>query len=149
MDSRRQYPDPTGQGIELHSRPAYQELQHPGIEATQPSTLEVVTPRQDLSHNKTWEKMSGLPEAAYYAGTPQTVYSSVAPAYEYNSPYDQRPLVPPSPAPVAADRKILGLKRQTFWIILSLGIFVAVVAIAAGVGVGVALKSSSDSPAAR
>ncbi|KAK0621463.1 hypothetical protein B0T17DRAFT_508810 [Bombardia bombarda] len=169
--AQRQEAIAVGQGIELSNRPHYQEYENPGMEVLQPSDLEVALPRQDLSHNKTWEKASGLPEAAPYGyqgypppsrdGTPHTAYTSVAPAY------DQRPLVagpngtgndPPNgggggggggPGSDGSSSRICGLKRQTFWIILAIGVFLAVVAVAVGVGVGVsqATKNNNSAPA--
>lgn len=88
-------------------------------------------------------------------GTPLTSYSSIAPPYGFNSPYDHQPLVPPSAkggggrggggAPFSQRERICGLKRQTFWIVLAIVIFLVVVGAAAGVGVGVATsRKSSD-----
>ncbi|KAK0722953.1 hypothetical protein B0T26DRAFT_242683 [Lasiosphaeria miniovina] len=88
-------------------------------------------------------------------GTPLTSYSSIAPPYGFNNPYDHQPLVPPSAkggggsggggAPFSQRERICGLKRQTFWIVLAIVIFLLVVGAAAGVGVGVATsRKSSD-----
>ncbi|KAK0674341.1 hypothetical protein QBC41DRAFT_53642 [Cercophora samala] len=68
------------------------------------------------------------------------------------NPFVGGPPMPPLPGEgLDGGRKramICGVKRQTFWIILAIGIFLAVIAIAAGVGVGVSLgnKSSNEAP---
>ncbi|KAK3692839.1 hypothetical protein B0T22DRAFT_29095 [Podospora appendiculata] len=153
-----------GKDIELTHQPRYQD-ESPGMQVVEPSTLEVVQPRQGLSNNRTWEKTSGLPETVYgygpdpaspgssQNGTPHTAYGSVAPAYHQSPYYSQPALVAQdvngggagggSPAPPAAT--IAGIKKQTFWVVLSIGIFLAVVAIAVGVGVGVSRANSSSS----
>ncbi|KAK5664003.1 hypothetical protein OQA88_216 [Cercophora sp. LCS_1] len=154
MDPKRT-PDPTGQGIELATRSpfqTYQEFSHSGIEVINQPSLEVV-PQQEILHQRhsvPWEKK--VPD--YDNGPPpQTAHSTVPPTYGYPSPYeqsfDQRPLmpVPPAPPEIQQERLILGLKRQTFFIILAVGIFFTVAGIAAGVGVGVALKGN-DAPSA-
>ncbi|KAK3333573.1 hypothetical protein B0T19DRAFT_129700 [Cercophora scortea] len=163
-------------GIELSDhKPKYpddESSSSPGMQVVEPSTLEVVQPRQGLSNNRTWEKTSGLPEPVVYGGghnhnhhgigtdpaspwsqnggTPHTPYGSVAPAYYHQgeSPYDygqqqqqQQPPSAPAPAPPAAT--IAGLRRQTFWVVLAIGVFLAVVAIAVGVGVGVSQANKS------
>jgi len=141
--------DHRGSGIELSTRPQYQELQaNPGLEVLAPSELEVVPPKPSYSPT-TYGQEKKLGDDAYYS--PQTPYH-VAPPYGFNSPYDNAPLMaPPVPARMAGatERRVLGLKRQTFFIILAIAIFLAVVAVAVGVGVGIAMRGKTDSPAAR
>lgn len=147
MDTKEAYPDPTGQGIELSSRQPYQELHAPGIEVMESSNLEVVAPQP-------WEKASGLPETSpytYYPSSTPPFGSVVAPTYDYHhhTPFDQRAaLMPPAapPPPVGPETaRILGLKRQTFYIIVAIAVFLTVIAVAVGVGVGVATRNSSGS----
>ncbi|KAK4174016.1 hypothetical protein QBC36DRAFT_313356 [Triangularia setosa] len=64
------------------------------------------------------------------------------------NPFVGGPSMPPLPGEgLDGGRKremICGVKRQTFWIILAIGIFLAIIAIAAGVGVGVSLGNKNS-----
>ncbi|KAK3357605.1 hypothetical protein B0T25DRAFT_164316 [Lasiosphaeria hispida] len=144
MDPKRVYADPSGQGIELSNRPDYQEFHNPGLEVLPPSAPEVVTPTSPPPPPQTWEKAGG------YGYPPPTAHSTVAPPYDYaKGAFDRQVLAhPPNPIdPSSEERRIMGIKRQTFWILIAVGVFLAVAAIAAGVGVGVATHKSNDAPA--
>lgn len=67
------------------------------------------------------------------------------------NPFVAGPSLPPLPGEGLDGRRkremICGVKRQSFWIILATGIFLAVIAIAAGVGVGVSLGNKNSKEA--
>ncbi|KAK3374903.1 hypothetical protein B0H63DRAFT_260080 [Podospora didyma] len=109
------------------------------------------------------------PNVAYAGGvpgaSPYSDYSTITTPYGFASPFDKQPLVPPTSSAGGGNgggggggiggslggaghwyqrERICGLKRQTFLVVLVIGIFLAVVGIAAGVGVGVATRKSSD-----
>ncbi|KAK4200472.1 hypothetical protein QBC40DRAFT_70904 [Triangularia verruculosa] len=104
--------------------------------------------------------MEAAPPGMHRPSRPGTAYSSTTALRGHHGGQGsddfgnvfERPLVPPLPGEgLEASRKrefICGVRRQTFWIILAVGIFLAMVAIATGVGVGVSLgnKSSNESP---
>ncbi|KAK3938484.1 hypothetical protein QBC46DRAFT_265247 [Diplogelasinospora grovesii] len=149
-----------------------------GPEVLPHSNLEVVAaPRPDLSHTKTWEKHSGLPElttaagagAGWYGGggypnSPSASSTAAAypPTYNNNSYHHHHQahhgLIPPPPPPPSQSHpppegggggeRICGLKKQIFRAVLAIAVFLAVVGVAVGVGVGVAMHKSDPSPAA-
>ncbi|KAK0736864.1 hypothetical protein B0T21DRAFT_152990 [Apiosordaria backusii] len=107
--------------------------------------------------------MEGVPPGMHRPSRPGTAYSSTTASRgqhgghqgsdDFSNVFDgSRPLVPPLQGEgLTGGRKremICGVKRQTFWVILAIGIFLAVIAIAAGVGVGVSLgnKNSNEGP---
>jgi hypothetical protein len=144
-------------GIELSHTNKGDRQSQPGLEVVDYSNLEVVSPRPDLSHAGTWEKGSSLPQvAAPYGQHPGLVapgtasselgtpYSGVAPSYEYMSPNGGYASGgPPAKDGFFRQDAICGVKRQTFWIVMAIGIFVMVAAVAIGVGLGVALHKSA------
>ncbi|OIW33641.1 hypothetical protein CONLIGDRAFT_640744 [Coniochaeta ligniaria NRRL 30616] len=140
----------------------------PGLEAVDYSNLEVVVPppRPDLSHAhadaaRAWEKGGGggglLPQAYGHQhhhpglpaqGTPYGGGGVVAPGYyEYMSPGSgggSGGVLLAQDGGFFRQDAICGVKRQTFWIVMAVGIFVMVAAVAIGVGLGVALHKSDD-----
>lgn len=125
--------------------PRYQEWEEsPGIEVIAVSTLEAVPPPPPQlplvpPSATTWEEKSVV---FSYGASPQTPYSAAAPASSLHSGYEHAPLAAYPPTP---ETRIAGLKRQTFFIILAIGVFIAVVGIAVGVGVGIALGKNNNS----
>jgi hypothetical protein len=140
-------------GVELspHTR-AEKHLSQPGLEVVDYSNLEVVSPRPGLSATGTWEKGSSVPQvtarnypplsASSEVGTP---YSGVASSYEYMSPGGGGYAGGGGMVKDGFFREdaICGVKRQTFWIVMAIGVFVMVAAVAIGVGLGVALHPSA------
>ena len=157
-------PDPAGQGMEISDRPAFQEFHNPGLEVLEPSNLEVVFPPPGPPHlaGNGWEKTNE--EGYTTTSSPQTPYGA-APAYSSTGgsnviPYDKAPLMVselerragPGAGGVGEAKeepkttgKIMGLRRQMFFILLAVAVFFGVLAIAAGVGVGFALRKTNDS----
>jgi len=132
------------QGPEPPKTPRYQELEPtPGIEVIAVSTLEVVPPRPpQYLPQTTW---GHKPTILDYGASPQTPYSATTPGFP-GYPYEQKELLPLTGTPIsssAVEKRIAGLKRQTFFVILAIGIFIAVVGIAVGVGVGIALGKNN------
>lgn len=145
VDTEKQHEGPAVPRIEAPGRPRYYQEFDPGIEVVQPSTLEVVPPRPRPAYSPPafrWDKDSLSSRYVHCPETPQSAASS----YSLAVPFDTAPLLPPTP-PVPAERRILGLRRYTFYIILSISVLLAVLAIAAGVGVGIAIQKQSSSPA--
>lgn len=146
----------------------------PGLEVVPYSNLEVAAPRPGLSHTRTWEKDSHLPQLAgpdnsefgvpnspytVIPGTPRTPYSQTAPSYEYGEYVDHGGEgggggggggfaagagAPLKDGGIFRKDTICGVKRQMFWIIMAVGCFVVVAAVATGVGLGVALHKNGD-----
>ncbi|KAB5558547.1 hypothetical protein GE09DRAFT_117039 [Coniochaeta sp. 2T2.1] len=143
-------------GIELSSNYNGNRYSQPGLEPVNYSNLEVVAPGTGQSHTGTWEKGSSLPQvappygrhpalspgaASSAVGTPYS--SAMSPSYEYMSPSGSGSS-PPMKDGFFGQDMICGVKRQTFWIVMAIGIFVMVAAVAIGVGLGVALHKSDD-----
>ena len=145
-------------GIELSSKSNYHgnRYSQPGLESVNYSDLEVVAPGTGHLPSGTWEKGTTLPQVAPPYGHHSTLspgaasselgtpYSSgLSPSYEYMSPSGSGSS-PPLKDGFFGQDKICGVKRQTFWIVMAIGIFVLVAAVAIGVGLGVALHKSDD-----
>jgi hypothetical protein len=85
-------------------------------------------------------------------GTPHTPYSGGS--YEFMDPHGHHGNGgfvagggsggPPVKDGIFRQDTICGVKRQMFWIIMAIGIFVMVAAVAIGVGLGVALHKDGD-----
>ncbi|KAK4443947.1 hypothetical protein QBC34DRAFT_442936 [Podospora aff. communis PSN243] len=150
--------DLPGSAIEGHQvaspdQPQYQELlDNPGLEVVQPSTLEVAPPKPRPINTPPagWEKKGSIPDDGPYHFDPQPPYAVIAPpTYIPPTSHDNSPLIPCPPAlPVEQrdQRKIIGVKQTTFYILLAIGILFGVAAIAVGVGVGIFLQKESSSP---
>lgn len=165
--SRPLQPDIHGTDIELApTRRSFQEHDaNPGLEVIEYSTLEVVRHNQPAYPQlfpspfpsaapspslaplpKAWNKLHGgsSTSSAFPATTPE--YSAI----DFSSPFDQRPLVVPpvdgngggGTGGTAGNGNICGVRRQLFWVLLAVAVFLAVVGIAVGVGVGVGLSRS-------
>lgn len=147
MDAKKG-PDPVVvAGIELSSKGGGGDRRsQPGLEVVDYSDLEVVSPRTGLSHARPWEKggNGSLPQVS----EPQQ-------GYEYASIYQHGggggggggeyvAGGPPARDGFFARDAICGVRRQTFWVVMAVGVFVVVAAIAVGVGLGVALHKSGD-----
>jgi hypothetical protein len=157
--------DSQDDGMTVSTEPRFQEREHnPGLEVLSPSDLEVVAPRQNLSQNKTWESTSALPEATLapgaatpgyphtneYMSSPMTAYSSVAPAYDYQAtPFEQPPPNGKDGRDIFHRERICGVRRQIFWALIALGVFLLVAAVAIGVGLGVGLNKNDSSSSSR
>ena len=152
-------------------RHAFQEYEpQPGIQYLEPSNLEVVHARQGLSQNRTFEQPSHLPEfkppsrwglspepphAVPFSDLHAVPISDLHPVQISNLEFSNHPhrgrhqsLWPSGPDHKSKTKTkikppILGLKRKTFWVLLSISIFISVAAIAVGVGVGVARLQGS------
>jgi hypothetical protein len=145
-----------GRGVETSNQPQYQELlDNPGLEVVQPSTLEVAPPKSRPVYTPPagWEKKGSVPDDGPYRFDPQPPYTVIAPpTYIYPTPHDNSPLIPSLPALPAeqgGQKKIIGVKQTTFYILLAIGVFFGVAAIAVGVGVGIVLQKGSGSSETR
>lgn len=148
MDAKKG-PDPVVvAGIELSPKGGGggDRRSQPGLEVVDYSDLEVVSPRTAaLSHARPWEKGgngSSLPQ----------VSEPLHQGYEHASLYHHGGEGyaggggggPPARDGFFARDTICGVRRQTFWVVMAVGVFVVVAAIAVGVGLGVALHKSGD-----
>jgi hypothetical protein len=129
--------------------PRYQEYDQPGLEVVEHSNLEVASPQQQhMNHPGAWEKPTPPPVPRQYShmnygspnfhspgeyATPHTTYSEHA----FHPAYGMQPK-----EGEGFERTICGLRRQLFWILMAIGIFVVVAAIAVGVGLGIALHKN-------
>lgn len=130
-------PDRSGQGIELSSR----QSEDPGLHVYTPSTATTPTPSSLYPYPSDPTKTALPWEKTSYTHHPQQ--------YSPNF-HDHRPLIPPPEPPLppkpTEERRILGLKRRLFFILLAILVIVLVIGIATGVGVGVAMNGQDDPP---
>lgn len=165
MASRPLQPDIQGTDIELAPtrRPFQEHEANPGLEVTGHSTLEPASHQwhhpqpfaspspytglspASLGLPKSWEKFHSESNAPTRPTTPYTLpittpeYSAI----DFSSPFDQRPLVvPPEEGEAGKRARICGMRRQLFWVLLAVGVFLVVAAVATGVGVGIGLSGS-------
>ncbi|KAI1469492.1 uncharacterized protein F4812DRAFT_332115 [Daldinia caldariorum] len=61
---------------------------------------------------------------------------------DYRTPRGYSPTMPPRPR--KEDQRVWGIKRNTFFIVVAIGLFLLVVAIAAGLGVGLGTRRTSS-----
>ncbi|KAK6953450.1 hypothetical protein Daesc_005754 [Daldinia eschscholtzii] len=69
-----------------------------------------------------------------WAGSPDNTF-------DYRTPRGYSPTMPPRPP--KEDQRVWGIRRNTFFIVVAIGLFLLVVAIAAGLGVGLGTRKSS------
>ncbi|GAB1320201.1 hypothetical protein MFIFM68171_10411 [Madurella fahalii] len=167
MASRPLQPDIHGTDIELvpTRRPFQEHETNPGLEVVGHSTLELASYQLPHAHQfatpspftglspastalpKSWEKLHSESNNTTRPTTPYTL-PTTTPEYseiDFSSPFDRRPLVdPPGEADGRKRARICGVRRQLFWVLLAVGVFLVVAAIATGVGVGLGLAGRSD-----
>ncbi|KAK1756150.1 hypothetical protein QBC47DRAFT_181231 [Echria macrotheca] len=168
--SDRKMASPSPHYQEHSAQPGLQVLPTPDLEVLSPSGLEVRhVPSSDL-HVLAPSSLEVVANKDYpyggYQYPPGVAYHQEK-HHDYHganaipSPYGGSPLLPgggdehKEPSPLAGGagagdgRRILGMKRNAFFITVALATFLVVVAIAVGVGVGIALgkhDGSSSSP---
>ncbi|KAI1644051.1 uncharacterized protein F4817DRAFT_319204 [Daldinia loculata] len=141
-----------GYGQQPYTQPPHQQqynVIHSQSQTSSPASSPQAVPatvyHQDgIARTQTWvsnQQPNGSPPpvAKTFSGEWASSHDNT---FDYRTPRGYSPTMPPRPR--KEDQRICGIRRNTFFIVLAIGLFLLVVAIAAGLGVGLGTRKSSS-----
>ncbi|KAI2465331.1 hypothetical protein F4781DRAFT_34946 [Annulohypoxylon bovei var. microspora] len=137
-----------GQYVYAQAQPPQQyqpDMRHAHAQPPSPLPAPLATPatypQDGLARAHTW--IANQPAVLSPPAAAKTPFSEWAAPTD--STFDRRTLYSPSmpPRPPGEDTRVCGVKRNSFFVVLAVGLFLLVVAVAVGLGVGLGTRNSA------